>query len=78
MGKNIHVTYHQESGKWAVKAEGAEKAANLFDTKAEAMEAGRVRAMAEKSELVIHGEDGRIQDSDSYGNDPFPPRDRVH
>jgi hypothetical protein len=29
-------------------------------------------------ELVTHGKDGRIQDSDSYGNDPVPPRDRKH
>jgi hypothetical protein len=29
-------------------------------------------------EIVTHGNDGRIQDSDSYGNDPMPPRDRKH
>jgi hypothetical protein len=27
---------------------------------------------------VIHRRDGRIQDSDSYGNDPHPPRDKKH
>jgi hypothetical protein len=26
--------------------------------------------------VVIHRPDGRIRDSDSYGNDPIPPRDR--
>jgi hypothetical protein len=31
----------------------------------------------ERAELVIHGKDGKIQDSDSYGKDPFPPRDKV-
>ena len=28
----------------------------------------------QKSELVIHGRDGRIRGKDSYGNDSFPPR----
>jgi hypothetical protein len=27
---------------------------------------------------VIHGRDDRIQDSDSYGKDPFSPRDKKH
>lgn len=31
-------------------------------------------AKNDKTELVIHGRDGRIQDRRSYGNDPFPPR----
>jgi hypothetical protein len=30
----------------------------------------------EDVEVVEHGKNGRIQDSDSYGNDPNPPRDR--
>ena len=29
----------------------------------------------QKSEVVIHGTDGRIRDKDSYGNDPMPPKD---
>jgi hypothetical protein len=28
--------------------------------------------------VIIHGRDGRIQSSDSYGNDASPPRDREH
>jgi hypothetical protein len=27
---------------------------------------------------VIHRPDGRIRDSDSYGNDPHPPLDQKH
>ncbi|MBK9334112.1 MAG: DUF2188 domain-containing protein [Ignavibacteria bacterium] len=30
-----------------------------------------------ESELVIHNRDGKISDKDSYGNDPFPERDKV-
>jgi hypothetical protein len=29
-------------------------------------------------ELVIHKKDGTIADSDSYGNDPNPPKDKKH
>ncbi len=28
----------------------------------------------QKTELVIHNMDGRIAQSDSHGNDPFPPK----
>ena len=28
----------------------------------------------QKSELFIHGEDGKIRERNSYGNDPFPPK----
>ncbi|MBY0544383.1 MAG: DUF2188 domain-containing protein, partial [Gammaproteobacteria bacterium] len=27
-----------------------------------------------KVEHFIHGKDGKIQERNSYGNDPFPPR----
>ena len=29
-----------------------------------------------KVEHVIHNKDGKISDKDSYGNDPFPPKDK--
>ena len=28
--------------------------------------------------VVIHRRDGKIRGSDSYGNDPHPPKDRKH
>ena len=27
-----------------------------------------------KSEMVVHGTDGRIREKNSYGNDPYPPK----
>jgi hypothetical protein len=27
---------------------------------------------------VIHRRDGKVRDSDSYGNDPNPPKDKRH
>jgi hypothetical protein len=29
-------------------------------------------------EVVTHGRDGKIRDSDSFGHDPHPPKDRKH
>ena len=34
------------------------------------------KAKENRAEVVIHGRDGKIRDSDSYGNDPCPPRDQ--
>ena len=63
-------------GGWSVKKEGALKATRNFETKVEAVKFGRDVSKNSKSELYIHKKDGTIQQRDSYGNDPFPPRDR--
>ena len=44
------------------------------ETKYEAEQAGRKISQKAGSELVIHGLDGKIQRSDSHGNDPYPPK----
>ncbi len=41
----------------------------------EAIEEGRKISQHQCSEFVIHGKDGRIQQKDSHGNDPFPLKD---
>lgn len=71
--KDIHVVPH-ESG-WATRREGAERVGSTHDTQREAIDAARERAIREGTEVVIHGRDGKIRDSDSYGSDPNPPRD---
>jgi len=72
MGKNQHVVPHE--GKWAVRGEGNERVTEVFGTQREAIDRAREIARNQDSELLIHGEDGRIRARDSYGNDPFPPR----
>lgn len=72
--KDIHVVKHDEG--WAVRREGAERASSVHDTKAEAMEQARYQGRRDQVEVVEHGRDGRIQGSNSYGNDPNPPKDR--
>ena len=74
--KNQHVV--PLGNGWAVKGEGNERFTVITETKKDAVEAAREIARNNRSELVIHGRDGRIQDKDSYGNDPHPPKDRKH
>jgi uncharacterized protein YdaT len=74
--KRLHVTPHPDG--WAVQREKGERASAIADTKAEAEKIARDLAKQEKGEVVIHGKDGKIQDSDSYGNDPVPPIDKKH
>jgi uncharacterized protein YdaT len=77
MGKNIHIT-HRQDGTWAVIGEGDARASSIHQTQSEAIEVGRPLARQNESELVIHDRDNKIRDKDSYGNDPFPPRDKKH
>jgi hypothetical protein len=39
-----------------------------------AVSIGRLLARANKSELIVQGQDGRIRIRDSHGADPFPPK----
>jgi len=74
--KEIHVVPRDDA--WAVRREGASRDSSHHDRKSDAVGAARTTARRDHVELVTHGKDGRIQDSDSYGNDPVPPRDRKH
>jgi hypothetical protein len=74
--KDIHVVPHSKG--WATKKEGADRAGVVTDTQTKAIERAREQAIRERVEVVIHRKDGRIRDSDSYGNDPNPPRDKKH
>ena len=72
MGKNQHIVPHD--GEWAVRGEGNSKATSVHRTQSDAIDAGRTIAQHQRSELVIHGRDGKIRDKDSHGHDPYPPK----
>jgi len=76
MGKNQHIV--KNGKKWSVKGEGNKKATKKFDTQKEAIDFAKKIAKNQKSEIVIHGRNGKIRDKDSYGNDPYPPKDKKH
>ena len=59
-------------------ATGNSKATKLFDIQAEAKKFGKDQARKNHSELLVHGKDGRIRSKDSFGNDPYPPKDLEH
>lgn len=71
-----HVVRHDDG--WAVRREGSERASSVHDHQSDAINTGRGIARREHTEFVIHGENGRLRDSDSYGRDPNPPEDRKH
>ncbi len=71
-GKNQHVVPREEG--WAVRGEGNSRDTSLHRTQAEAERAAREIAINQKSEVLIHGENGRIRERNSYGNDPHPPK----
>jgi Uncharacterized protein conserved in bacteria (DUF2188) len=72
-----HVVPNSDGG-WDVRAPGSERASSHHETQADAIDRGReIVHNAGGGELVIHGRDGQIRDSDTVapGNDPNPPRD---
>ena len=69
--RNQHVV--PARGGWAVKRAGSPRATKVFDTQEQAIERGREIARNQRSELLIHGRDGRIREKNTYGRDPYPP-----
>ncbi len=77
---NYHVVKNRNGG-WDTKRDKASRASSHADTQREAeVEAKRLAGNSGGGEVRIHGEDGKIRDSDTVppGNDPCPPRDRRH
>ena len=59
-----------DAGGWAVKEEGAKRAASRHETKKPAIAAGRQLSRARRpSRLVIHNQDGEVQRSHDYESD---------
>jgi len=59
---------------WSVKKAGAARATSKHATQQEAVTAATQIARNQKTELYIHGRDGRIRERNSYGGDPHPPK----
>lgn len=72
MGKNQHVVKTPDG--WGIRGENNTRITKNFDTQKNAIEKARDIAINQQSELFIHGENGRIRDRNSYGNDPYPPK----
>jgi len=72
--KETHVVPAGNKG-WAVEKDHHQRVTSYHPTKAEAVKAGREISKNQNTELIIHGRNGRIQNPDSHGNDPCPPKD---
>jgi uncharacterized protein YdaT len=70
---DVHVV--PRDGGWAVRREKAERDSSHHPTQEKAIERAREIARRDGLEVVIHGRDGKIRDSDSYGRDPSRPKD---
>lgn len=61
---DIHTS--KQDDRWINKAEGNERASNSAATKAEAQAAGREMAIRRGVEHVVHNQDGRIGERNTY------------
>ncbi len=70
--KGQHVVPH--GGMWSVRRAGSSRASGTYSTQKEAVEKAKEIARNQKTELYIHGRDGRIRERSTYGRDPHPPK----
>jgi hypothetical protein len=64
----IHTVHDAKRG-WMNEVEGGDAIGGTFQTKDEAVQAGRTWAQSEKTEHVIHKMNGQIGTRNSYGHD---------
>ena len=76
MSKESYHVVPNPNGGWSVRKRGAERASKLFEKKEDAIRFGRDLSKSRGIDLFVHGRDGTIRATDSYGQDPYPPRDR--
>jgi hypothetical protein len=69
MAKGFIHTVHK-GGQWINEVEEGPEIGGIHARKEEAVQAGRARAQHDKTEHVIHNQDGTISERNSYGNDP--------
>lgn len=75
MAREEHHVVHNPNGGWDVKRNGAQRVSAHTETKADALKIGRQISRNQRTEFIVHLVDGKIQNSDSHGKDPCPPRD---
>lgn len=74
--KTYHLTYTEDSKKWKVELEGANRASSVHENKENALESARELARKQQpSQLIVHKRDGTIQTEYTYEDDPKPPAD---
>jgi len=70
--KGQHVV--PSSDGWSVRKAGSSRVTRTYSTQGDAIDAATQIARNQRTEVYVHGRDGRIRERNSYGNDPYPPR----
>jgi len=68
-----HVVPNADGG-WDLKKDGATRSSGHFDKKRDSVDTGRKISQNQVTEFYIQGKDRKIQNKDSHGNDPYPPK----
>lgn len=70
----IHVVQNDD-GTWANKKSHAQRASSLHQTQAEAIRSAQDQAKREgNTEVIIHGRDGKIRESNTYNRKDDPKK----
>jgi len=78
-GPDVFVVKSQTApGKFVVKEGGNPEPLTRPASQGKSIAKAIPVAKVNHSDVVIQGRDGKFRDRDSYGSDPFPPRDRKH
>ena len=72
--KTLHVSPLKDG--WVVRKVESSGSSKIFVNKEDAIKFGTKVAKNKKTELIIHGRDGRIRERNSYVRDSYPPRGR--
>lgn len=64
----VHTVYKNDQ--WVNEIESGPQIGAAHASKPEAEVSGRIRARADKTEHVIHNQDGTISERNSYASDP--------
>ena len=68
-------TQQRPDGKWESKCEGTSRASKVTDRQADTWSHSKQQAAKTKGEAFLKGRDGRIREHNTYGKDPFPPKE---
>ena len=58
---------------WSVRKAGSSRVTRTYSTQHDAIDAATQIARNQRTEVYVHGRDGRIRERNSYGNDSYPP-----
>ena len=75
--KSIHVAPAKTGRGWVVKPTGKPVLSPEHPTMEQAIEVAERMARAQRTDIKIHGPDGKIRAGNSYGDDPSPPTEWV-